>query len=209
MTRKLQTERPHPPASLLSDEVFRTVIMPAPELRDWIQACILDTDGPIHNPAHLHLVEADIECLWASSAFGKQGRTVIGQCEEVAFRAGGWQKARQEQQFYEWFGRVPKFVVTLAADYCATCSDAEFCALVEHELMHIGQATDEFGSPKFTKDGLPKLMLRDHDVNEFVAIVERYGVGNPEGGVARMVEAAGRAPTVSVASIAHSCGTCL
>ena len=36
----------------------------------------------------------------------------------------------------QWFGRVPAFLITLAADYCAECSDAEFCALVEHELYH-------------------------------------------------------------------------
>lgn len=43
-------------------------------------------------------------------------------------RAGGWQKARMEQQMHEWFGAVPKFIITLAADYCSQCSDAEFCA---------------------------------------------------------------------------------
>lgn len=53
----------------------------------------------------------------------------------MAFRAGDWQKARMEQQMHEWFGEVPDYIIILAADYCAQCGDAEFCALVEHELI--------------------------------------------------------------------------
>ncbi len=50
-----------------------------------------------------HLLDADIRVMWASSSFEKQGRTVLGQAEQVAFRAGGWQKARMEQQMRDWF----------------------------------------------------------------------------------------------------------
>ena len=147
--------------------------------------------------------------MWASSSFEKQGRTVLGQAEQVAFRTGGWQKARMEQQMLNWFGDVPAFIITLAADYCAQCSDTDFCALVEHELYHIAYAMDKYGQPAFTKEGAPKLELRGHDVNEFVAIVERYGVGAPDSDVARMVEAAKKPPSVNRASIASACGTCL
>jgi hypothetical protein len=35
--------------------------------------------------------------MWASAAFSKKGRTVVGQAEQVAFRASGWQKARMQQ----------------------------------------------------------------------------------------------------------------
>jgi len=197
--------RPRPPQELGTGYAF----LPAPEVGAWVEAQMLADDGPLHNPDHQHLIGADLVFLWASQAFSKAGRTVLGQAEQVMIRAGGWQKARQEQQLIEWFGRVPAFLITLAADYCAVCSDAEFCALVEHELMHIAHATDEFGAPKFTKDGRPRLALRGHDVSEFVAIVERYGVGDPKGDVARMVAAAARPPSVSAISIAHSCGTCL
>jgi hypothetical protein len=106
----------------------------------------------------------------------------------------------------EWFGRVPSFLITLAADYCAQCSDVEFCALVEHELYHLAHELDEFGSPKFTKDGLPKIALRGHDVEEFVGVVRRYGA-SPE--VARMVEAAKQSPEAGNINIARACGTCL
>lgn len=199
--------RPFPPADLVGDDapVF-TTLRPAPEIGDWVQKTILADDGPLHNPDHAHLIDADLCFLWASSAFGKQGRTVVGQAEQVMFRAGGWQKARQEQQMREWFGYVPSFIITLAADYCAQCSDAEFCALVEHELYHIDHALDEFGAPKFDKEGNPKLMLRGHDVEEFVGVVQRYG---PSESVRRLVTAAKGGPLVGAASIAHACGTCL
>lgn len=198
--------RPAPPDALLSNDLFGTILAPALGLAAWAQQTILAEDGPLHNPDHAHLLDADLGFLWASSAFTKRGRTVVGQAEQVMIRAGGWQKARQEQQLREWFGHVPEFLITLAADYCAECSDTEFCALLEHELYHVGQATDEFGAPAFYKDGRPKLMLRGHDVEEFVGVVRRYGASAQ---VAQLVEAAKRPPAVSSANIAHACGTCL
>lgn len=196
--------RPIPPMDLI--ELLYSKLQPAPDIGAWVQDTILTDDGALHNPDHAHLVDADVEFMWASSAFSKKGRTVVGQAEQVMFRAGGWQKARQEQQMIEWFGRVPSFLITLAADYCAQCSDAEFCALVEHELYHLAQEIDEFGAPKFTKDGFPKIAMRGHDVEEFIGVVRRYGA-SPE--VARMVDAAKQSPEVARLDISRACGTCL
>jgi hypothetical protein len=183
--------------------------MPAREVRDWIQEVILANDGAIHNPDHAHLIDADLEVLWAAGGFRSKMRTVIGTAEEVAFRCNAWQKGRQEQQMREWFGRTPGYLITLDGDYCAQCSDAEFCALIEHELYHIAQQVDEFGSPMFSKEGRPKLGIRGHDVEEFVGVVRRYGAGDPDGPVARMAAAARMGATVNHTSIAGACGTCL
>jgi len=201
--------RPQPPEHLGKfDDTgeFPKMLVPAPELGRWVEETILADDGPLHNPDHAHLIDADLCFMWASNAFTKQGRTVVGQAEQVMFRAGGWQKARQEQQMIEWFGRVPEFLITLAADYCEQASDVEFLRLVEHELFHLGHATDEFGAPKFGKDGKPKLTLHGHDVEEFIGVVKRYGA-SPE--VARMVEAAKHPAEVGNINIARACGTCL
>ena len=201
--------RPMPPASLLelSDlSDFGIRLTPAPEVWDWLQTEILADTGSIHNPDHVHLLEADIQIMWASSSVEKQGRTVLGQAEQLAFRAGGWQKARMEQQMRDWFGDVPAFIITLAADYCATCSDADFCALIEHELYHIAQAQDQYGAPKFTQEGLPKLEMRGHDVEEFVGVVRRYGA-SPD--VQAMVDAANKPAEVGKLNISRACGTCL
>lgn len=199
--------RPKPPADMVGDDLqLFTTLRPAPEIGDWARVTILEDAGSLYNPDHSHLIDADLCFLWASSAFTKQGRTVLGQCEQVMFRAGGWQKARQEQQMIEWFGHVPEFIITLAADYCAQCSDLEFCSLLEHELYHIAHAMDEFGSPKFGKDGMPKLMLRSHDVEEFIGVVQRYGTS---GDVQRLVDAAKRPASVGNINIARACGTCI
>ena len=201
--------RPSPSKSLLelselSD--FGIRLAPAPEVWEWIQTEILADTGCIHNVDHAHLIDADIAVMWASASFEKQGRRVLGQAEQVAFRAGGWQKARMEQQMFDWFGGVPTFIITLAADYCSTCSDTEFCALIEHELYHLAQATDKYGQPAFTQDGAPKLKLQGHDVEEFVGVVRRYGA-SPE--VQAMVDAANKPAEVGKLNISRACGTCL
>ncbi|WP_122439750.1 putative metallopeptidase [Pseudomonas viridiflava] len=201
--------RPYPPSSLLelSDlSGFGIRLTPAPEVWNWLQAEILADTGSIHNEDHAHLLDADIQVMWASSSFEKQGRRVLGQAEQVAFRAGGWQKARMEQQMCDWFGDVPDFIITLAADYCATCSDADLCALVEHELYHLAQATDQYGQPAFTKEGAPKLKLQGHDVEEFVGVVRRYGA-SPD--VQLLVDAANKPAEVGKLNISRACGTCL
>lgn len=198
--------RPMPPVSLVDLSGFGIRLTPAPEVWEWLQAEILADTGSIHNEDHAHLLDADIRVMWASSAFSKKGRTVVGQAEEVAFRAGGWQKARMEQQMMDWFGDVPAYIITLAADYCSQCSDADFCALVEHELYHIAQAKDKYGAPRFTQEGLPKLEMRGHDVEEFVGVVRRYGA-SPD--VQELVEAANKPAEVGTLNISRACGTCL
>lgn len=199
-------DRPYPPPSIVEQADFRMRLSPAPEVWDWLQAEILADTGSIHNEEHAHLIDADIRVMCASAAFTKKGRTVVGQAEQVAFRVGGWQKARMEQQMMDWFGDVPAFIITLAADYCADCSDADFCALVEHELYHITQATDKYGQPAFTQDGLPKFEMRGHDVEEFVGVVRRY-VASPA--VQELVDAANNPAEVGKLNISRACGTCL
>jgi hypothetical protein len=207
--RKLKQElpairRPAPPASLFESPYL--TFAPAPDLLEWARITFILDGAPLRNEDHQHTEFADLQFLWASGGFAKQGRTVLGQCEEVTFRAGPWQKGRQEQQMRDWFGSVPAFVITLDAAYSLKCSDEEFCALVEHELYHIGHTMDEFGAPAFTKDGLPKLSMRAHDVEEFVGVVRRYGASAD---VQKMIDAAKTTPEVAKLNIARACGTCL
>ncbi|QZP24147.1 putative metallopeptidase [Pseudomonas mosselii] len=196
--------RPMPPAELLESPFL--ILAPAPEVWEWIQAEILSATGSIHNEEHAHLIDANIGVLWASSSFSKKGRSVLGQAEQLMIRAGGWQKARQEQQMRAWFGGEPEFLITLAGDYCAQCSEAEFCSLVEHELYHIGHKLDKYGSPAFGDDGMPKLEMRGHDVEEFVGVVRRYGASHD---VQQLIDAASRPPEVAKINISRACGTCL
>ena len=202
-----EINRPLPSPAFVAEFAPYIRLIPADGLWQWVQEQIIADSGHLHNPDHSHLADADIAFLWAATAFTKKGRTVLGQAEEVMMRAGGWQKARMEQQMYEWFGHKPDFIITLAGDYCLRCSDLEFCALVEHELYHIAQETDEFDSPKFYRDsGQPKLYLRGHDVEEFVGVVRRYGASAD---VQELVDAANQPAEVAKLNIARACGTCM
>ncbi|WP_354690904.1 putative metallopeptidase [Phytobacter sp. RSE-02] len=199
--------RPMPSAPFVEEFSPHIRLTPAEGVYEWVQAQIIADGGHLHNPDHFHLTDADIAFMWASSAFAKKGRSVLGQAEEVAFRAGGWQKARMEQQMYEWFGHQPDYIITLAADFCLQCTDLEFCALIDHELYHIAQKTDEFGAPAFYREtGKPKLCLRGHDVEEFVGVVRRYGASRD---VQELVDAANQPAEVAHIDIARACGTCM
>lgn len=199
--------RPHPPQALI--ESYGGLFVPAQEVWDWVKACILDESGPLYNPDHQHLKDARVGILWTSEPNVRQGVPVVGMAEIPLFRAGRWQKARQEQQIIEWFGEIPEFLITLDAQYASEVPDSVFAALVEHELYHCAQALDEFGMPKYAKDGSPKLTMRGHDVEEFVGIVRRYGAGNAAGQTAQLVAAAQKSPEITPLQLTHACGTCL
>ena len=193
--------------SRLYGELGRFV--PAPEIIGWAQTTLIDDDASLPNEDHAHLRQAKLAALWTTIPNGRQGRTIIGQAEpgDPAV-VGKWRRARAEQQIVEWFGEIPDFILTFDAGYASQCTDAEFMALVEHELYHCGQERDEWGAPKFRKGtGLPAFTMRGHDVEEFVGVVRRYGADTA--GVRELVDAANRPPEVTRAEIAQSCGTCL
>ena len=203
----LRVIRPRPPAELL--DIAGAAFAPAAELSTWAFETFIDEGASLENEEHAHLRFADIGFLWTSIGNHRHGRAIVGQCELGSPRAmGRWAKGRLEHQLWEWFGSVPDFVITLFAPYAVTVGDAEFCALVEHELLHAGQERDEFGAPKFRKDGRPAFAMRGHDVEEFVSIVRRYGVGAAAGDTLALVEAARRGPTIAAASVSQACGTC-
>jgi hypothetical protein len=183
--------------------------LPSPELADWIEATFLDSDSALHNPDHAHLRMADLGFLWARVDNSRAGRTVIGQCEfKPPAVMGKWPRARAQQQLHAWFGRTDlDFLITFDATYCLECSDAEFCALVEHELYHAGQAHDAFGFPRFSKaSGLPVFAIRGHDVEEFVGVVRRYGADAAH--IRALIDAGTAKPEIAPVRIAQACGTC-
>jgi hypothetical protein len=206
MRRPGVAARPTPPASLLEPVPFRFV--PADDLRDWALATFVAEGAPLVNPVHAHLRFASLGFLWTNVGNARQGRRIVGMCElgEPQGSMGRWPRARVEQQLEEWFGQAPDFVLTFDAGYAADCSDAEFCALVEHELYHAGWKRDAFGNPAFTKDGRPKFGMRGHDIEEFVGVVRRYGAAASH--VEALVQAAQQKPEIAAVHIAQACGTC-
>ncbi|MDI3341605.1 MAG: putative metallopeptidase [Sphaerobacter sp.] len=182
----------------------------APELERWVRDTFVSgvTGSPMHNPEHAHLALARIGVLWTNAANVHHGRVVLGTAEMPDPKGTPWQRARQWAQLREWFGEVPDFVITLSAPYAAGAGDAEFCALIEHELYHCAQAVDEYGAPRFSRvTGLPIWAIRGHDVEQFIGVVRRYGAD--AAGVRQLVEAASQPALLPAATIAGACGTCL
>lgn len=201
-------ERPNPPLALIEHERLAR-FSPAPELEAWARATFIDPDGPLWNEEHLHLQNASLGFIWTIEPNTRAGHRIVGQCEMMPPAAmGKWARARAEDQVMGWFGCIPDFLITIDANYAAQCNDAEFCSLVEHEMLHAGQQRDAFGAPKFRKTGKPVFALRGHDVEEFVSIVRRYGVGAAAGATRALVEAAAHPPEVEAATISQACGTC-
>lgn len=201
--------RPRPPETMFDLSEVNRGFVPALDLATWVRAVFIDDEGPLANPAHAHLQDADIGVLWTTVANRRHGLVILGQAEmgDTIGGMGKWAKARARQQLCEWFGDIPTFVMTISADYARECEDIEFCALIEHELFHMGQDNDEFGSPKFKRDGKPAFGMRGHDVEEFVGVVRRYGAEAT--GTAALVEAANKGPEIGSARITQACGTCL
>lgn len=200
-------ERPQPPEELLQS--YAPAFIPAPEVERWAWDSFIEDEAPLFNEEHAHLANARIGFVWTNVGNARGGHRIVGQCELMPpMGMGKWQKARAEAQVQAWFGVLPAFLITLDAYYAAQADDAEFCSLVEHELLHAGQERDPFGAPKFRKSGQPVFAIRGHDVEEFVSIVARYGVGAAAGATRALVEAANSPPLVATAQISQACGTC-
>lgn len=199
--------RPYPPKQIF--ELDTPDFVPAAELWTWIKVVFLNEKSELFNPDHVHLDAfhwPKIAVMWANGGFQKQGRFVVGQAEKVMINAGGWKKLRQEEQFLQWFGQVPEYLITIDAQYAQISNDIAFCALIEHELYHIAHKLDEWGAPQYNREtGLPKLEIRGHDVEEFTGVVRRYGASED---VQKMVDAAKQRPEISKADIHYACGTC-
>ncbi|MBE2186685.1 MAG: hypothetical protein IAE99_07935 [Rhodothermales bacterium] len=204
----MPTARPMPPAHLASP--YAAGVAPAPDVAEWARKAFVLPGGPLHNPDHAHLYEAHIAALWVADPFTRRQRSILADARLGRLSGDAWAQAERRALYAAWFGGVPDFVIRLYAPFWAACSDADACALVEHELYHCAQDLDPFGAPRFTKDGRPIYALQGHDVEEFVGVTRRYGPGAIDGSVSRLVDAAldpsGR---VATSSIAAACGTCL
>lgn len=201
--------RPCPPASMSDiDQMMRGVFVPDQTFEAWIRACYIAEDGPLFDRDHAHLAQASLGVLWTNAENTRQTKRIVGTAEIPQFRgSSGWTKARQEHQMQEWFGELPDFVLTFDAIYCGQASDREFCSLVDHEMRHCVQATDEFGEPRFNKTtGRPIFGVKAHDVEEFTAVVSRFGIEAGAGDAVDLVIAAARPFSVSDAMIAQACG---
>jgi hypothetical protein len=200
--------RPYPPAHL-TDQFGPSVFEPSSEILQWMSETIIKPGSILYTADHDHLIDANIGVLLTNIPHRNKGRTVLATAEIFFSRDNAWQKGRQEYQIEQWFGSIPDFIITIYAPWAAKAEDANWCAVVEHELCHCGQKLDKFGFPKFGEDGRPKYAIVGHPVEEFPLVVKKYGLGAVSPEVAELVAAANSKPLISGASVASACGTCL
>ena len=202
--RLVQRSRPAPPAHIMDRADWFEPDQAG--LGDWVRRTFIEDDGPLYNPRHAHLIDAQIGWLWATGECKSKDRMVAGQCQLVAPAQAKWPSQRQHFQLQQWFGSVPDFLITISAPHAHYMDDWSFCALIEHELCHAAQDVDPFGMPRFNRDGLPIFRLVGHDVEEFHDVVERYGAR--AAGVDHMVSLANAGPTIGQAQMTLACATC-
>lgn len=197
-----------PPAHLATP--FGAGVAAARGVWAWARETFVLPGAALYNPDHGHLIGADVGVLWVADTLSRKQRTVLADARLGRLSGDAWAQAERHNQYAAWFGSVPDFIVRLYAPFWAECSDADACALVEHELYHCAQARDAFGAYRFREDGRPVYAMRGHDVEEFVGVTQRYGPGAIDGSVSRLVEAvADVSGRIAMATIAHACGTCL
>jgi len=137
-------------------------------------------DDVLRMPEHQHLVEnyIDLAFLFRTEEKIFGGRQVLGTVYEPKVQGG-------LRDVFEWMirlllGRLPQFLVVLDEGYWEASDERLRTILVFHELCHVRQKIDKYGSPRFDSDGLPVYGLRAHDVEEFTAVAARYGAWNDE-----------------------------
>lgn len=129
--------------------------------------------------AHLREGDAVFLFLMRAETKVKAGRVVLGEVALPRFQGGlaplgTWLLAKA------CGGIVPDFIMILDAPWWADATPLQREALVYHELCHCIHARDKEGELKFNDAGLPVWGLIGHDIEEFRAVVKRYGAWAPD-----------------------------
>lgn len=138
-------------------------------------------DGPypiaaalIELDEHAHLQHATIDFLFRHKPKVKHTRTILGTAYMPSVNGDlsplfDWMLARL-------LGREPTFLITLDFSYWRDATARQREILVYHELLHCAQAVDAYGAPKFSRTtGWPVYAIAPHDVEEFDAVIRKYG----------------------------------
>jgi hypothetical protein len=122
--------------------------------------------------------EATIDWLLKRDEKVKGGRTILGTVHMPRVQG-------ELSECFEWLlsrllGRQPDFLIVLDQRYWFEASPLHREILVYHELTHCIHKRDMYGELLYTLDDRPRWGLRGHDVEEFAAVVRRYGAWNDE-----------------------------
>lgn len=112
---------------------------------------LIDTESTL---ARVRASQAAVCYLSSDNPRSANGRPVYGTCEKVPAK---WQWAAP----YD-------YAVTLYEPNIGHMTDAQRRILIHHELLHIRVEH---------KDGIERYLIEPHDVEDFAAIIDRYGTG--------------------------------
>ena len=165
------TATPARPGQLDSD--FGAYARAPDELTPIVQTVLL-------MPEHAHLVdgEAAIDWLLKRDEKIKGGRQVLGTANIP--RVQGELNPCFQWLLENYFGRMPDFLIILDREFWLSATRRQREILVYHELTHCIHKKDMFGDPLYDENERPRWGLRGHDVEEFTAVVRRYGAWNPD-----------------------------
>jgi len=107
------------------------------------------------NEYHMDLRNAKIKCLFYDKARKSEGKLVLGTAEVVSPK-------------YNYLTDID-FIISIYGGTWDIMAEQERKALLDHELCHLFITEDRHGEPVYKT--IP------HDLSEFKAIIERYGVG--------------------------------
>lgn len=106
-------------------------------------------------PSLEDILNSDVQIIYLSSNHKKKNgeKVVFGQCEKV-------------QEKYKW--SIPcDFTITVFEPNCEGFTEEQLKILLFHELLHVGIELKE--------DGTEAYSVKDHDLEDFKEIIERYG----------------------------------
>lgn len=119
---------------------------------------------------HEHLLGLRVTCLFIDKVPKSKGRELWGRVKKIsglpAFLAG------DPDHLPEFYGDEPFdfFVIEIAEEAWQGLTTKGRRALVDHELSHMDIQADE--------EGRVSLVIVDHDVAEFEAVLRRWGLWN-------------------------------
>ncbi len=198
-------ERPLP-SEALREPGFQ--IEPSPELAAWLKDTFVVEGAALENPDHCHLSKVDLVCMFTNVEYIDGGMPIVGMAEIMNVNGKPWAKAEKTDHLCLMHGNVPQARIWIYAPYWAACSDASACATGEHEMYHYAHKRSREGDLLFDDFDRPVLTKRAHDVEEFVGVMERYGVDACAGKSREFVEAAKREPLIAADKIAAACCAC-
>lgn len=138
--------------------------------------------------SHEELAELDglldqglrIAFMMRSGEWTQNTSTLLGMCY-CQPSAQGQMRQLFEQLLEDVLGFYPDWLIVLNHGAWDSMDEKMREVLVFHEALHARQATDKFGSPRFNRiTGMPVPAIRSHDIEEFNAVVARYGAWKPD-----------------------------